>query len=201
MAGMRDYSAEYARRIARVLRLGLSRSQARGHPRIGEPYVSGMEVPAWDRRLETGVRLMRRRGYSAEEAVAEISEPGRKVSAERLRRYLAETGAGEKRGGRWFVKEEDRRPRIVPTFSKGKQIEVSVASYAEARKAGQFMSAVGWALNTNDPSYLEPFIGEGLTDVKGIFHPFETRMNTLYRLNEEGPEDVWILIYRISAAA
>lgn len=37
MAKPRDYKAEYARRVRSAEARGLSRSQARGHPRKGEP--------------------------------------------------------------------------------------------------------------------------------------------------------------------
>lgn len=40
MKRQRNYKAEYARRIASGLRRGLSRSQARGHPRMYEPSAS-----------------------------------------------------------------------------------------------------------------------------------------------------------------
>lgn len=38
----RDYKAEYARRVASAERRGLSRTQARGHPREGEPSAQAI---------------------------------------------------------------------------------------------------------------------------------------------------------------
>lgn len=40
MRKQRDYKAEYARRIASALKRGLTRSQARGHPKMYEPSAS-----------------------------------------------------------------------------------------------------------------------------------------------------------------
>jgi hypothetical protein len=192
---VRDFRAEYARRVARGLELGRSRSQARGHPRAGEGYVSGKEPVAWDRQKEAGVRLMRSRGYSAPRAAGTIGVPD-----DALRRYLRETGAGEKRRGDWVIKGEDDRERVVPIYSKGKRVDVVVDTYEEARKAGSYMGTVGHVTATNDPEPLAQFEGEGITDIKGKFHPFELRINTLYRLVNEGPEP-WELAYRINAKA
>ena len=134
---------------------------------------------------------MRSRQYTVPQAAETID-----VSDSALRQYLRDTGAGEKRGGRWYVKEEDGRERVVPIYSKGKRVEVTVKGYEDARKAGSYMGTVGHFLATNDPKVLGPFKGEGVTDTKGKFHPFEMRPNVLYRLASEGPEP-WEEAYRI----
>ncbi len=181
MARRRDYLAEYSRRVQRSLARGLSRSQARGHPRPGEVHVSVRTVrPAYDRTLEEGLKEVRS-GRSVAQAARSVH-----VSPERLRDYLAQTGVAEKRGGRWMVME-DQRPRAMPIYSKGRELEITVAGHPDAAFAGRYMAAVGLFLDTNDPSYLAPFEGEGVGDVRGRWHPFETRPNELYRLTEGGP--------------
>ena len=35
-------------------------------------------------------------------------------------------------------------------------------------------------------SVLKPFVGDGVRDVSGAFHPFETGPNNLYRLDSTG---------------
>jgi hypothetical protein len=57
----RDYRQEYTRRVARGAKKGLSRSQARGHPRAGErvkpPTVRAIDPGS---REELALKLMRR---------------------------------------------------------------------------------------------------------------------------------------------
>lgn len=55
MAKARDYAAEYRRRIANAQARGASRSQARGHPRRGEPHLSDVRR-AQARGLKRGAR-------------------------------------------------------------------------------------------------------------------------------------------------
>src|SRR5207249_2757954 len=124
-------------------------------------------------------------------AAASIDE-----SPDRLRDYLARTGVGRKERGRWAVGEDDRL-REMAIYSRGKRVSLSL-SFDESRKAGGFMSAVGQALDSNDPQSLESFKGEGVTDTEGRLHPFETRLNILYRLDLDR-ETPYEQLYRIVA--
>src|SRR5438045_2741402 len=54
----RDYRADYQRRIARGLSKGLTRSQARGHPKPAEQYVAPHRAAS--RKLEAGVAALRK---------------------------------------------------------------------------------------------------------------------------------------------
>lgn len=55
---IRNYAAEYARRISRALAMGLTRGQARGHPPAGETYTKrGRRAP--DPKLEQALRGLR----------------------------------------------------------------------------------------------------------------------------------------------
>lgn len=45
---------------------------------------------------------------------------------------------------------------------------------------------------------LRPFVGQGVRDVNGVFHPYETNENTLYRLDQTGELSV-PEIYKIQA--
>ena len=58
----------------------------------------------------------------------------------------------------------------------------SLATSTSASKIGRFMSAVSQFLRTNNPAGLREFEGVSVTDVSGKTHPFETRPNRLYRL-------------------
>jgi len=191
MARRRDFKAEYRQRIARGLRRGLTRRQARGHPGPGEPFVSGVSGPKYEPRLELGVRRIRE-GHSLTGMARSLH-----VDPERLRRYALETGVVEKRGWRLVVIDDDRL-REVLTYSRGKDQVIVLRGYEEAAKWGRYMSGVGHFLDTNDPAALLPFEDDGLTDIHGRFWPFETRPNVLYRLGLT-PEDTYELIYRIVA--
>ncbi len=194
----RDYKAEYARRIARGQVQGLSRSQARGHPRALEPSkrsisksskpAQAAKAPKFDRRLEEGFRALRD-GQTLTASARSVH-----VSPERLRRYVAETGMAERQGKRWII-GPDVRPRIMKMFSRG-EIEHVTVDPDEARLIGAYHSAVGRFLETNDPAALTMFAGHSVTDVKGKTHPFETDPNTLYQLSETGG-DSFEDVYRI----
>src|SRR5262249_42044369 len=155
----RDYKAEYQKRIARGLAMGQSRSEARGH---GKPKASSVksriEKPTYDRRLEEGVKAMRK-GDSLTKAARSIQ-----VAPERLRAYIKQADVGEKKSGRWFI-SKDSRSRVVPIFSAGKYQEVTVGLEA-SQKAGAYMSVVNQFLSTNDKSVLDPFRGDSLVDVQ-----------------------------------
>jgi hypothetical protein len=85
-------------------------------------------------------------------------------------------------------------------YSEGQSLIIVLPDYGSSRKVGQFMSAVGRFLNTNDASSLQEYAGQGVQDEEGIFHPFEVRPNVLYRLSSTG-EDSFESVYRIVVAA
>ncbi|WP_298161779.1 hypothetical protein [Acidocella sp.] len=199
--GPRDYKAEYARRITRGLEQGLSRSQARGHPKPLEPAKATItkatksvgtrkpaKAPKFDRRLEDGFRALR------DGQTLTASAKSVRVSPERLRRYVAETGMAERKGNRWII-GPDVRPRIMQMFSNGEAVKITVDP-DEARLVGAYHSAVGRFLNTNDPDFLGLFDGQSVTDITGKSYPFETDPNALYRLSETGSES-FEDVYRI----
>jgi hypothetical protein len=186
----RDYKAEYRRRIERGLSKGQTRSQARGHPHSGEGHASRhASMPRYDRRLEEGLKGMRR-GRSVKAAAKSAH-----VAPERLRNYAAQTGVVRKERRRWVVKD-DRRPRELQIFTGGRALTIVVPGYAESELVGRYMAAVGEFLRTNDASNLRPFVGEQVTDVNGRPYLLETRPNILYRLHASGIEP-FEQVYRI----
>lgn len=190
MATPRDYKAEYAHRLQRGAERGLSRSQARGHPRPGERATGGSAlVPFYDRRLETGLKAIRER-----KTVREASQTIH-VAPERLTAYLKQTGAVEKRGGRWRV-GLDLRWRETPVYSGGRLHTITVTSYDDAFVIGRYMAVVKEFKRTNDASLLAPFVGQSVVDVQGKRYVFETRPNVLYRLTL-AHGDVFEQVYRI----
>jgi hypothetical protein len=105
------------------------------------------------------------------------------VSQERLRRYLHESTQSTCVGQVWKIL--DLRRFHLPIYSRGQIVELWLSA-DEASKAGEYLSAVGRFLPTGDVSLLKPYLGDGVRDVTGAFHPFETGPNTLYRLDSKG---------------
>lgn len=173
----RNYEQEYRRRIARGQRLGISRAAARGHARVKErPRPAGISTNPHGPE-ETGLKMMKR-GASLKEAAR-----ANHISQERLRRYVHESTQATRAGKAWKI--VDLRRFHLPIYSHGRIVEVWLSAN-EASKAGEYLSAVGRFLPTGDASQLKPFVGDGVRDLTGAFHPFETGPNTLYRLDSTG---------------
>jgi hypothetical protein len=172
----RNYVAEYARRIARAVAKGLSRSQARGHPKVAEAVIGARRAakPVEDDRLQLALKVLRQE----KSLIAAAREA--KISPERLRRYATEKSIIERRGRRWIVRHE--LPRRMLLFSDGRAVQVVVGDFASASKVGRFMSAVSAFLRTNNPAGLREFEGVSVADISGKTYPFETRPNALYRI-------------------
>jgi hypothetical protein len=174
--GKRDYRAEYRRRIAQVAAKGISRSQARGHPRPTEAAINAKRPPRLieDDRLQLAFRVLR------EEKSLSAAARAAKISPERLRHYATERDIIERQGRRWIVRHQ--LPRRMLLFSDGRAVQVVVGDFGSASKVGRYMSAVSHFLRTNNPAGLREFEGVSVTDVSGKTHPFEIRPNRLYRL-------------------
>jgi len=190
MAKLRNYAQEYARRIANGLSQGLTRNQARGHPSPGE-VLKSVKAPVvrYDRQLEEAVKRVRG-GKSLNRAAKSVQ-----VSAERVRTYLTSQGIGAKVGNRWTV-GKDNRVRELPVYTQGEARTIEVRGYQASKRIGEYMAAVSRFLDTNDPSFLQPFVGKSVRDNRGESHVFETDPNTLYRLATAGGDD-FSRIYRI----
>ena len=186
----RDYKAEYTRRIARGSAKGLTRSQARGHPKPSESSVSPRRQPAPlpDQVVQQALQALRR------DQGLRTTAKALHVSPERLKHALAGRSAIVKKGRKWVIRPD--LPRRMSLYSQGRELIVTVADFESASRVGQFMDAVGRFLRSNDRSLLAPFVGQSVTDVAGKSHPFETDPNVLYRITSTGG-DTFEQIYRI----
>jgi hypothetical protein len=176
MKSKRNYAVEYARRIARAVMKGLSKSQARGHPKPAEAVIGTKRVakPIEDDRLQIALKVLRQ-----EKSLTAAAREA-KVSPERLRRYATQKNVIERQGRRWIIRQQ--LPRRMLLFSDGRAVQVVVGDFASASKVGRFMSSVSAFLRTNNPAGLREFEGESVADISGKTYPFETRPNALYRI-------------------
>jgi hypothetical protein len=187
MTRIRDYQAEYRRRLERGRARSLTRSQARGHARAQETSLKAKPVKN-DERLERALRELRRTNNQATAA----KEAG--VSAERFRRFLREHKLAERKGLIWEI--TDTRPRDMTAMTTRGAIELTLPDYETASLVGQHNAAVKTFLDTNDISHLRPF--EGRTVIKDTFgrtYVLETRPNVIRRLDASG--ETFEQIYRI----
>ena len=173
----RDYRAEYQRRISRGLATGKSRSAARGHSRAADlpkPDPSSIDR---DSALERALGHMRR-GLSQSDA-AKVS--GVSVEALRCHRLLHTQSLRE--GRQWVI--FDSRPQGFWIASKAKFVAVKLTN-DEGSEISAYWSAVNRFLDTGEAEHLFPFEGDGVYDVKGRYHPYETRPNILRKMEAVG---------------
>lgn len=187
MSRQRDFKAEYQRRVANAAKRGLSRSQARGHARIGEATIKSRPL-ASDQKLEAALKELRK---SRNQALAAKSAG---VSSERLRRFLRENSLVEGRGRN--LKISDNRNRDMMVLSNGDAREMRLRDFEQASLNGRHLAAVRNFLNSNDRDYLTEFVGQSVIDAKGKAHPLETDPNALHRLAAAG-DAVFHEIYRL----
>jgi hypothetical protein len=186
----RNYTKEYLIRIARGLAGGRSRAQARGHARAADVADETKQRP-FDRSsaLEDALKLMKQ-GVSQRNAAKQAG-----VSPERLRRFQKANTTSRKEGRRWVI--VDTHPVSVVMATRGKMRNVTVPHDATSDISRHWI-AINLFLETNDASHLAAFVGKGLRDSKGVFHPFETRPNVLRKLDSAN-ELSFVDIYRQTA--
>jgi hypothetical protein len=183
----RNYAKEYLIRIARGLSGGRSRAQARGHARAADlPSNAGPQPFKRSEPLEDALKLMKK-GVSQKEAAKQAG-----VSAETLRRFQNANTTSRKEGRRWII--VDTRPVPVVMATRGKMRNVTVP-HDTTSDISRHWIAINLFLETNDASHLAAFVGKGLRDSSGAFHPFETRPNVLRKLDSVG-ELSFVDIYR-----
>ncbi len=173
MSRKRNYQEEYRRRIVRGVARGLSHSQARGHPKANEKPIEKPPIQA-DEKINAAVKVMNKGQSLSAAAIAS------KVSAERLRRFLRQEQIGSIRNRRWVMK--DTRAYRMPVLSRGRQREVLVDGYDQARIVGEHRNAVGAFVRTNDIELLKPFEGKSVRAANGKRYPLETDPNELHRI-------------------
>jgi hypothetical protein len=177
VAKTRDYRAEYSRRIERATARGLSRTQARGHARVGESSIRPSAKP-YDGRFEVALKQYREGRNQASVA------KGLNIAPERLRRFLRENVQIEGRGR--TRKIIDTRKREMLVLTEGRRRQLIVNGFEDSSLVGRHLVAVKNFIETNDISLLEPFVGRSVIDASGKEYVLETRPNVLHRLASDG---------------
>jgi hypothetical protein len=156
---------------------GKSRSAARGHPRAADlPRPTSWTIERGS-ALEKALGAMRK---GASQAAAARSAG---VTVERLRRHRLLNTASQKEGGRWII--FDSREAKFWMATEGRMTSVTVPN-DEGSAISAHWHAVDKFLHSNNDEHLHPFEGEGVYDVRGRFHQFETRPNVLRKLEAVG---------------
>jgi hypothetical protein len=172
----RDYKAEYRRRIERGIKLGLNRSQARGHS--SKARARREPLPPTNSALWTAYR-----DFQASKILSKAARLN-KVAPERLRKLIKSQGLAKRERGRWI--DADQLPRRVLIYSNRKEREVLVSGYKQAALAGAHWHAAHEFARTNRIELLDPFVGRVVIDSKGRRHPLETDPNAIHRLAAAG---------------
>lgn len=174
MAKQRNYKLEYKRRLERGKARGLSKAQARGHPRRGEPLASSPEAkPKLDDQIRAALKDMHS-GRSMTAAARDV-----RMSPRRLSKFIKAHRVARFKGGRWIM--TDRLLRQVQIIKSGSAKTIVVGSFDEASLVGKHHNAVGLFVRTGDIEVLAPFEGKAVNDHKGKSHELETDPNALFR--------------------
>jgi hypothetical protein len=117
---VRNYRHEYKRRLQRAAARGLSKSQARGHPRANEQSVSAkIRAAVEDARVQQGLRAL-----SKGETLAGAARSAG-LSAERLRKYIRDHKLARKRGHSWELIEH----RLVRTLIRRTRTQKNISGW------------------------------------------------------------------------
>jgi len=181
----------YRERIESGIARGLSRSQAAGHPRAGEPYIRPPRSTGFlDDKLITALRTFRSNNNVS--AAAREAHVGR----ERFRRFLDAEKVAARQGRAWKI--TDNLVREVDMISQGGRLVVRVRGFDAASAIEKHNAAVRAFLGKRrgDITVLAPFIGVVITDTAGRKHTLQTGPNRLLRLASTGG-DGFEAVYKI----
>ena len=173
----RDFAGEYARRKALIAERGFSLSQARGHPRVGESYVSGRKTPKHDQKLEAALKRLRKKGATLSGIAAEAG-----VGRERLSRYVKSVAGARRKGGKWLFDDKRVRRLEIITSEQWQPVKVRARGFRPSRRAGRHAYEAGQALLNQKlaPRFIRKWQGKGIRDVRGQWHTFSTDLNQIY---------------------
>ena len=144
---IRNYKGEYQHRIARGQAKGLTRSQARGHPRASE--ISDTVIHPTDRtdRLERALKLMKE-GISQKRAARALH-----ISTERLRAFMRANTEASRKGRKWVIRDSRHEIYWIATGGRRKAVTLT---WDEGSKVGLYWNAVNRFLTLSSRERLWP---------------------------------------------
>jgi len=104
-----------------------------------------------------------------------------------------------KRKHRIKPKKNDNLIRKLRINENGKEIFISVRGNKKSKVVAQYHSAIGQALEQNNPVKLQSFRKRRIRDIDGKFHSFETDIEKIQTINLQREEPEFFTIYRSSS--
>jgi hypothetical protein len=155
-----------------------------------KPWASLTSEQKRDRNLSLGVLRVMRKGEHLKNALANIGMKKETVIYH-LGKYLT------KERGYWRVKPTDTIQAEMNFYRREEgYTSIVTTSSADRSLIGKYMSAVGIAIHTGDPSGLAPFEQVVIIGANGDRYEPETDLEVLYELQDAQEEPEFLEIYQ-----
>jgi hypothetical protein len=148
--------------------------------------LSPKQLSRYDDSIEV-LKLMRN-GYSIIEATKEVG-----ITPRTAKHYI---GSSLKSKNNTLVpKATDHLLRKMRIYEDGKEIWVQVKGLNKASLIGQYHSAVGKLVDSNEKNTLQPFEQIKIKEYKGRYHKLETNSKKIFKIFDQREEPEYFTIY------
>lgn len=141
-------------------------------------------------RYEDSIEVLKlmRNGYSIKEATKEVGIVPRTV-----KHYI---GTALKSKNNILVpKATDHLLRKMRIYEDGKETWIQVKGLSKASLIGQYHSAVGRLVDSNEKNVLPPFEKIKIKEYKGKYHKLETNPKKIFEIFDQREEQEYFTIY------
>jgi len=104
-----------------------------------------------------------------------------------------------KRKNRIKAKKSDTLLRKIRINENGKEVFIQIRGNKRAKVIAQYHSALGFALDQNNPTNLNSFRRRRIKDINGKFHSFETDISKIQLIILQREEPEFFNIYQSSS--